>query len=125
MGSPSGSLVGTAYHRDLWNAWTPENPNSNVPRFQLEDTTTAKQSDRFLMDASYLNISNITVGYTLPQKWTRKIGINNARIYLACDNVYYWSRRQGFDPRYSYSGSTNYANYSPMRTISGGVNLKF
>ena len=125
MGSPTGAMAGSAYHKDILNAWTPENPNSNIPRLQYGDNDTASRSDRFLIDASYLNISNITVGYTLPQKWTRKIGVNSVRLYLACDNVYYWSQREGFDPRYSYTGSTNYANYSPMRTISGGVNLKF
>lgn len=65
------------------------------------------------------------MGYTLPESFTRKFGVGKLRIYLACDNVYYWSRRQGFDPRYSYSGSTNYANYSPIRTISGGINVQF
>ena len=125
MSSPTSRMSGSAMHKDLMNAWTPENPNSNIPRLQLNDDNTAAQSNRFLVDASYLNISNITFGYTLPKKWMAKIGIQSMRIYLACDNVYYWSQREGFDPRYSYTGSTNYVNYSPMRTISGGVNLKF
>ena len=118
---------GTVYHRDILNAWTPENPDSNIPRLQYGDSNNnpASRSDRFLLDASYLNLSNITLGYTLPQKWTRKLGISRARVYLACDNVCYWSRRKGFDPRYDYGGSTNYANYSPIRTISGGVNFQF
>ena len=125
MGSPTGSLAGSAYHRDILNAWTPENKDSNIPRLQYGDLYTSGRSDRFLTDASYLNISNITFGYTLPQKWTRKAGIDRVRIYLACDNVYYWSKRQGLDPRYDYNGETNYVNYSPMRTISGGINIQF
>jgi len=125
MASPTSRMSGSAMHKDILNAWTPENPNSNIPRLQLNDDNTAAQSNRFLVDASYLNISNITLGYTLPKKWMAKIGVQSMRIYLACDNVYYWSQREGFDPRYSYTGSTNYVNYSPMRTISGGVNLKF
>ncbi|MDO4758931.1 MAG: SusC/RagA family protein, partial [Rikenellaceae bacterium] len=125
MGSPYGSFSGSAFHRDILDAWTPENADSNIPRLQYGDSYTAGRSDRFLVDASYLNISSITVGYTFPRKWTSKIGIGSLRIYAACDNVYYWSQREGFDPRYSYTGSTNYTNYSPMRTISGGINLKF
>ena len=77
------------------------------------------------MDASYLNLQNINFGYTLPSHITRKFGIDRIRIYLACENVYYWSRRQGFDPRYSYAGSTSQASYSPVRTISGGINIQF
>lgn len=83
------------------------------------------QSDRFLMDASYLNLQNINFGYTLPSKITQKFGVDRVRIYLACENVYYWSKRQGFDPRYSYSGATSQATYSPVRTISGGINIQF
>ena len=125
MGSTTGSMTGLAYHRDILNAWTPENPDSNIPRLQHGDSYTAATSDRFLVDASYLSVSNITVGYTLPKKWMSKIGVSRMRIYLACDNVGYWSKRKGFDPRYDVAGSTNYTNYSPIRTISGGVNLQF
>ena len=77
------------------------------------------------MDASYLNLQNINVGYTLPAKFTQKFGVDRLRIYLACENVCYWSKRQGFDPRYSYTGSTSQAAYSPVRTISGGINIQF
>ena len=77
------------------------------------------------MDASYLNLQNINFGYTIPAKWTRKCKIERLRVYLACENVYYWSRRKGFDPRYSYSGATTQAGYSPVRTISGGINIQF
>ena len=82
-------------------------------------------SDRFLLDASYLNIPNIQVGYTLPVSFTRKFGVERLRVYLACDNVVYWSKRQGLDPRYSFTGATNFSNYSPIRTISGGVTVQF
>jgi len=47
------------------------------------------------------------------------------RLYLACENVFYWSARQGFDPRQSYSSSSSASNYSPMRTFSAGITLKF
>lgn len=125
MYSPANKSTGMNWHKDILNAWTPENPTSNIPRLQYEDQNQNGQSDRFLMDASYLNLQNINFGYTLPAKFSQKIGIDKIRIYLACENVYYWSKRQGFDPRYSYTGSTSQATYSPVRTISGGINLQF
>ena len=125
MDSPQQTSVGFAYHRDLWNAWTPENTNTNIPRFSYNDKYYASTSSRFLMDASYLNIQNITVGYTLPAKITRKFLVEKLRIYVACDNVWYWSRREGLDPRQSISGSTNPYMYAPIRTFSGGVTLTF
>ena len=124
MSSPYGTTVGTNYHKDILKAWTPENKGSDIPRLQYGDQYTTSVSDRFLTDASYLNISNINVGYTLPSKITQKFGVQKLRVYLACDNVVYWSKRQGLDPRYSFTGATNFSNYSPIRTISGGVTVQ-
>ena len=125
MYSPANKSTGMNWHKDILNAWTPENSSSNIPRLQYEDQDQNAQSDRFLLDASYLNLQNINFGYTVPSKITQKFGIGKLRIYLACENVYYWSKRQGFDPRYSYTGATSQANYSPVRTISGGINIQF
>ena len=125
MSSPYGTTVGTNYHKDILKAWTPENKGSDIPRLQYGDQYTTSVSDRFLTDASYLNISNINVGYTLPSKITQKFGVQKLRVYLACDNVVYRSKRQGLDPRYSFTGATNFSNYSPIRTISGGVTVQF
>ena len=125
MGSPTSSSIGFNYHRDLENAWTPTNRDSNIPRFQYNDNNIVASSDRFLIDGSYLNLQNINFGYTLPKRWTSKISVDKIRIYLACENVWVWSRRQGFDPRLSLTGSNNATTYSAVRTISGGINLTF
>jgi TonB-linked SusC/RagA family outer membrane protein len=124
MSSPTGS-TGYNYHKDLLNAWTPENTGSNIPRFQLNDQYSASMSTRFLTNASFLNIQNINVGYTLPSRWTKKMAISSLRLYMSAENVFYWSKRKGFDPRQSYDETTNATYYSPMRTISGGVTFEF
>jgi len=125
MSSPYSGETGVNFHKDLANAWTPENPSSTIPRFQYGDVYSTGSSDRFLVDASYLNIENINVGYTFPNKWTKKVGISAFRLYMAVENVGYISARNGFDPRYSFEGATNYSTYLPIRTISGGLTLKF
>ena len=126
MASPAGgSNLGYNYHKDIYNSWTPENTKSNVPRFQYGDTYSAGTSTRFLTNAGYLNVQNINVGYTFPSKWTQKILINSLRVYFSAENVAYWSARQGFDPRQGYSGGTSASTYSPMRTLSGGITIKF
>ena len=124
MSSPTGS-TGYNYHKDLLNSWTPENTGSNIPRFQLNDQYSAAASTRFLTNASFLNIQNINVGYTLPSRWTKKMAISSLRVYMSAENVFYWSKRKGFDPRQSYDETTNATFYSPMRTISGGVTFEF
>ena len=125
MTSPVGTSIGGNYHRDILNAWSEDNKGSNIPRLVYGDEYSTAMSDRFLVDASYLNIQNITVGYTLPQNITRKFLVNKLRVYVVCDNVWYWSRRKGLDPRQSISGGTNTAMYAPIRTISGGINITF
>jgi TonB-linked SusC/RagA family outer membrane protein len=119
MNNSTASSLGKNYHLDLLDAWTPDNKDSNIPRFQYGDEYVSATSTRFLISTNYLNISNINVGYNFPAKWW-KGHIQNLRVYMACDNVWYWSARKGFDPR-----GTGTGQYSPIRTISGGVTLTF
>lgn len=125
MASPTSSSTGFNYHVDLANSWTPENPDSNIPRFQLDDVYSASASTRFFTSARYLNLQNINLGYTLPTSLTSKFLVSSMRVYVAAENVWYWSARQGFDPRQTYEGSSNASRYSPMRTVLAGVTVKF
>ena len=125
MYSPANKTTGMNWHKDILRAWSSENTTSDIPRLQYEDQNQNGMSDRFLTDASFLNLQNINFGYTLPTKISQKFGVDKLRIYLSCENVWYWSQRQGFDPRYSYTGATSQATYSPVRTISGGINIQF
>ena len=124
MSNPTSDSRGTNIHVDMLNAWTKEN-KTDIPRFQFDDTYAASSSDRFLIDASYLSINSINFGYTLPKLLTKKVGIDKCRFYVSADNVCVWSKRQGLDPRQSFSGSATNSYYAPIRTISGGVTLTF
>jgi hypothetical protein len=112
---------------DVLKSWTPDNKDAELPRFFYNDTDLSinGSSDRFLVDASYLNFQNAQIGYTIPSKYTQKMKVDKVRVYMACDNIKYWSRRHGFDPRSSFSGGTNHEAYSPVRTISAGLNFMF
>ncbi|MCQ2179292.1 MAG: TonB-dependent receptor [Bacteroidales bacterium] len=125
MSSPTNSHTGYNYHVDLLNSWTPENTDTNIPRFAYAETYSSASSTRWLTSASYLNLQNINLGYTLPERISKKFLVSSLRIYAAAENVWYWSCRQGFDPRQSFSSSTSATHYSPMRTVSGGITVKF
>jgi hypothetical protein len=120
-----GGSAGYAIHQDVLNAWTPQNAGSNIPRFQSSYTGMTSTSDRWLTDASYLTLGNITLGYTLPKNLLKKAQIESLRVYVVADNIYTWSKRQGLDPRQSLTGGSNAQMYSPIRTFSAGVNLTF
>lgn len=117
--------TGTAFHADMLKAWSVDNQDSNIPRLQYGDEYAASRSSRFLINASYLSINNINVGYTVPKSLTRKLGIAALRVYASADNVCVWSKRQGLDPRQSMSGSVTNSYYAPIRAISGGLTVTF
>ena len=124
MASPTSTSRGTNLHADILKSWTADN-NTNIPRFQFDDTYSASTSDRFLTDASYLSLNNINFGYTFSKMLTKKVGIEKLRLYVAADNIWVWSKRQGLDPRQSITGSATGSYYAPIRTVSGGVTLTF
>lgn len=124
MTPPMVSSTGSNYHKDIFKAWSEQNTSSQIPRWQYADESAAYISSRFLTDASYLSLSSISLGYTMPKKWMERMKIQKMRIYCTADNVAYWTARDGFDPRNSttYSYGTG---YHPIRTISGGIQVEF
>lgn len=119
----AGSMQGYNWHKDILNAWTPQNTDTDVP--VLDGSQNANTfSDKYLIGADYFNIRNITLGYSLPSAWLRKAYLEKARVYVAADNVALFSRRKGLDPRQYVYGQSQ-ANYSAIRTVSLGLSLTF
>ncbi|MFS4467904.1 SusC/RagA family TonB-linked outer membrane protein [Maribacter sp. 2210JD10-5] len=80
--------------------WSPDNINTdNISIWGYGDAGISGNAyNDYVEDGSYLRISNITLGYTVPRDITSKYGINNFRIYGAIDNVFIWTDYSGFDP---------------------------
>lgn len=125
MTPPTSTSTGLNFHKDILKGWSESNPDSDIPCWEFDDRTTSEVSDRWLTDASTLTLKNIRLGYTLPKGFSHKLTVSKIRLYFSCDNVAYWSKRKGFDPRSSLNGAVNTGGYSPMRTISGGINIQF
>ncbi len=132
MLTQASNSAGNNIHRDILNAWTPENTNTSVPRLDGDSTVGQTAVDRFFVSSNYLSVNNVTLGYTFPKKWMDKIRVGSIRIYVAGENLAVATARKGVDPRYSMgigsftSGSgLNSGAYSAMRNISGGLTLTF
>jgi TonB-linked SusC/RagA family outer membrane protein len=127
MHNGQSSMAGTNWHYDILKAWTLENPDSDIPRLNASDDTRQQNSTRYLTSSNYLSVNNITLGYTLPKKWTEKIKVASFRIYASGDNIWVFSKRQGLDPRQSFGGTawSGTFRYSALRSISGGVSISF
>lgn len=133
MSSPTSSSERGNLHKDLLKAWSTDNTSSDIPRFQYMDTGSSYVSSRYLTNSSSLTLKNISLGYTLPKAWIRPLGLTSVRVYCTADNVYYWTKRKGYDPRSAINGSVqvedsddgSFRYYQPIRTISGGITVKF
>jgi TonB-linked SusC/RagA family outer membrane protein len=121
-----GTITGNAFHRDIYKSWSETNQDSNIPlwTYSLSYQNGNATSDRWLTSASYLAFKNLTIGYTLPRKWTNKLKMDRLRVYVTGQNLYYWTARKGFDPRASISYGS-YGEYSPIRSFTGGLTVNF
>lgn len=88
--------------------------NSGTPNTDL--------SDFWVIDASYLRIKNIQLGYSVPRPLAQRIGSSNIRFYLSAENLHSFNKyRQGWDPEINTGG----AYYPILATYTFGLNLKF
>jgi TonB-linked outer membrane protein, SusC/RagA family/TonB-dependent outer membrane receptor, SusC/RagA subfamily, signature region len=115
---------GSHWHKDILNSWSEENKDTNIPRVEYNNTNLSIASSRWLTDASFLSLKNITLGYTLPKKVLDKIGFSSIRFYATGDNLGLISARKGMDPQQTMGGTADFT-YLPTRTISFGLNLTF
>ena len=112
----------------MLNRWTGEGTSNRIPRFALGDNTNWQSSDLYVYDGSYLRLKNIQIGYTLPQKWTKKVFISSLRIFAAAENLLTVTKYHGFDPEISSGGTSlgiDYGVYPQARTYTIGVNVAF
>ena len=116
------NYYGQARHKNMERAWKQPGDITDIPRVDFDNVHTVIDSD--LIDASYLSLKNITLGYNLPSKLMRRIGLQNIRLTASADNVFICTHLKGMDPQYNFSGGTNFG-YVPTRTVSFGIDVKF
>jgi len=114
------------WHKDIRNAWTETNKNTNIPRLSNgNDQYANAESDRFLTSNSFLSLNNINLGYKFPKKLIEKIKLNTLQLWVAADNLGVASARKGYNPMMSMSGSNGYNDYSPLSTVMAGIKVQF
>lgn len=125
QGLMSTASYGSSYAKDILQSWTPANPTSNIPRADFGATTnTNATSNRFLISASYIQLRNVNLSYTLPKGLLGKLDVSNIRIFATGENLFLSSKRKGLDPTESFDG-TNSTTYTQSRVVSFGANISF
>ena len=103
--------------------WTPENPNAYYPRVKayIAESTGSELAcvqTRYMQDASYLRIKNVTLSYTVPKAWVSKLTLKQLKAFVSIENLATFSSLpKGIDPE-----TLNW-NYPASRTVSFGINL--
>lgn len=110
------------------------NPGSTtMPALQRTDANAnyTRVSDLLVEDASYIRLQNISIGYTFPRNWMRKIYLQNLRVYFSAQNVYTWSKYKGLDPEVgamygdALMTGVDYGRYPSPRIYTFGLNVSF
>ena len=116
------------YPKWMLNRWTGEGTSDKYPRLSLQDETNWQVSDLYVCDGSYLRIKNMSLGYTLPAKLTRRAFIERFRIYGMVENLVTWTKYWGFDPEIASGGTSlgiDRGVYPQARTWTVGFNIAF
>lgn len=108
--------------------WTGEGTSDRIPRFVRADNRNWVSSDLLIHDGAYCRLKNLMISYTLPQEITRKVSVDNFRVYVSAENLFTWTKYHGFDPEISSGGTSlgiDYGVYPQARVWSIGFNIGF
>ncbi len=81
-------------------------------------------TSRSIHSTDYIRLKNITFGITIPQSWTKKIGVSNIRLYAAASNLWTWAAYDYYDPEAVRAGSAIWGT-PPLKTVTFGFNINF
>ena len=143
-GAGNGGRSNYQVMADHWeNRWTPTNKHNdpNYPRFVYGSSVaqgslaathnTQASTSRWLQDGSFLRIKSVIVGYTLPTKISRKINLDRIRVYANIQNLYTFTKYDGYDPEIEHNPaataerSVDFMTVPQLRSFTFGLNLSF
>ena len=126
----------SAAHKDILNSWkgipegmTEDSPNRIDPNgtpiinYELSSRNNA-QSTRFLTNASYLVIKNLTLSYDFPKSLIQKIDLKSLRLNASVENLATFTHRKGMNPQQNFSGTSSDVLVTP-RVFTIGLNVTF
>lgn len=124
---PTTSFISKDFEK---NSWSEDSRNAYFPRRRGYQTSSAGamyvNTDRYLQDASYIRLKNITLGYTVP---INKRIMEKLRIYVSGENLAYWSPLKRYsttiDPEVAATDAKDDSLYPYSRTFSVGIDITF
>ncbi|MBU3813204.1 MAG: TonB-dependent receptor [Candidatus Bacteroides intestinipullorum] len=118
---------------DIWDSWTPENPNAKYPRYdyadQLGKNNYVRTSEYWITKGNYLAFRELQLSYTLPTNICNKFHCQGLTVSVTGQNLGYWTSSATPIPDYVQftDGNTsgNGGTYALPRTVLFGLNITF
>jgi len=113
--------------------WRHEGDDTSIPRALYDRGYNYLGSNRFVEDASFLRLKTLTLKYTLPKNYSRKLNLEKAEVYLTAYDIYTWTNYTGQDPEVSLKSDDgaayliakdNSSTPKPMR-LALGISINF
>lgn len=122
---PTGSW-GSLFKETL-DFWTPENTNAYYPRVYANNGVNTSRNrwtqSKYLANAAYLKLQNITISYTLPKTWSNRVYLDDVKVFFSGENLYTWDHLpEGLETDMLTTGAWSYPF---MRKFSFGINVTF
>lgn len=119
--------------RDQLDRWQQPGDITNVPQARLFGANGTQNSTRYLQDADFIRLRNLSFGFTLPSELTESFGMSRLRVYFTGLNLITFTDYTGWDPEATADVDANSAinvgrefySAPPAKTYSIGVNIDF
>lgn len=122
----STGTTGENYGTRLLDAWTPTNTDSTIPAIHLNNNNDeGRMSTYFIESGAYMKIRNIEVGYTMPQSFIQKLGLQRGRVALRADNVARLMKTRGDNAYTGLDPETPGNSYPLPLSFTASLNLTF
>ena len=113
---------------EVADRWSPTNASNLVPSYRGYITNDVYS--RFVEDGSFLRLKNVTLGYTLPKKWTNKFHASRLRVYVTGQNLFSLNNYSGYDPEVNSLSNPmmpglDWGAYPKSRVFTVGIDLQF
>ena len=113
---------------EVADRWSPTNASNLVPSYRGYITNDVYS--RFVEDGSFLRLKNVTLGYTLPKKWTNKFHASRLRVYVTGQNLFCLNNYSGYDPEVNSLSNPmmpglDWGAYPKSRVFTVGIDLQF
>jgi len=117
---------------EVLRRWERPGQITDIPKAVSDGSTyNVHNSSRFVEDGSYLRLKSLTLSYSLPGSWIKKVNLKNLTVYATANNLFTITNYSGFDPEVNYKGNdsviqgVDYGTYPQSKSYIFGISLQF